>query len=865
MVESWGEELVEAVTPLLADIAATAGATAALLLACRAERRWLVTQGLSREVGDALAAVCQAMAGSEGSLILRVADLPLSPAAIAPTLTGRDAWLGIVTVGDEGCGYRVLSALVGQRHRRLARAVPALRGLGQLVARTGPAGWAGDGRRRRGPSPPELAAARQLRQHLAAAVDWIWQTDDQHRLAQVLATRADAELEDLAVVGRIGWRARNGDVRGWRALRDALDARRPFRGVCCTTRDRAGRQRRVEISGVPLVDSSGRFLGYRGTGRLLAAGELDLAEMRDRLDALTESGLLGIVVGSQEKIAEANATFLALVGRDRAELESGRLDWNLLTPSESRAADATAAAARVRGRNRPYEKELLDSEGRRVPVQVTVIPLTGDDDRWMCLVQDLRERKRDEARIRELAFLDPLTRLPNRRRFADELGLIVGDPSRVGALLFVDLDNFKDVNDVLGHAAGDALLRHVAERLRRSVRRDDLVARLGGDEFAIVLDGAPGPKEAGAVARKLFDALRQPFTFGDRVIHASASIGIALFPRDGGDPAELLKNADLALYRAKAQGRRAVCFFDPTMQQELETRLALVADLRRAIDGDEFRLVYQPIVRLQDGGHCGFEVLIRWAHPTLGLLSPASFLDSAEESGLIVPLGRAVLRSALTQLREWLALGLEPGRLSINVAAAQLRSEGLAADVDRWLGVNALGPERLTVEITENVLLDTGGQIGPNLRRLNRLGVAVALDDFGTGYASLSHLKRYPVNVLKIDRSFVANIGKGTEDAVIARTIVNLAHSLGMDVVAEGIEGAEQLDFLRLNGCDYAQGFLFARPLDPPAAAAYLRMAQCRAPIEPAPPAKPDRAEMATAPGRSARGGSPCPSPHLAV
>jgi diguanylate cyclase (GGDEF)-like protein/PAS domain S-box-containing protein len=833
--DRWGGKLEQAATALLAGIAAAAGARAALLVARVDDRRWVMTHGLAPELGDQLEAACRRTLCDGRASALRPLDLAPDEVRHLAALLAIQPRLALIAVDEHFGECQVLAALLTTRARRVAELQEALGGLARLVASVLPAPATGAGPAAQPLAGGEPDAARELRDCLATVADWIWETDDRHRLSRLEATHADPEIARLAAAGRASWSANLAELRHLRSLRNVLETRQPFRGLSYTTWEGSER-RRVEIGGVPIMDGSGRFLGYRGTARLLDAAELDRAEMRDRLDALSESGLLAIAVGRGETIAEANATFLELVGRQRGEVESGRLDWATLTPAEWRAADATAAAARARGRNRPYEKELLGSDGRRIPVQVTMIPLAGDADRWMCLIQDLRERKRDEARIRELAFLDPLTRLPNRRRFSDELGLIVGDPGRVGALLFVDLDHFKDVNDMLGHAAGDALLRHVAQRLRRSVRRDDLVARLGGDEFAIVLDGAPGPKEAGAVARKLFDALRQPFSFGDRVIHASASIGIALFPRDGDDPAELLKNADLALYRAKAQGRRAVCFFDPTMQQELETRLALVADLRRAIDGDEFRLVYQPIVRLRDGAHCGFEVLIRWAHPRLGLLSPAAFLDSAEESGLIVPLGRAVLRSALAQLREWLAEGLEPGHLSINVAAAQLRSEGLAADVDRWLGLNALRPDRLTVEITENVLLDTGGQIGPNLRRLNRLGVAVALDDFGTGYASLSHLKRFPVDVLKIDRSFVANIGRETEDAVIARTIVNLAHSLGMAVVAEGIEGAEQLDFLRLNGCDFAQGFLFARPLDPGAAGEYLRGSVRLTPTDSAPP-----------------------------
>jgi len=429
---------------------------------------------------------------------------------------------------------------------------------------------------------------------------------------------------------------------------------------------------------------------------------------------------------------------------------------------------------------------------------------------------DITSLKQAEAAIKRHAEQDALTGLANRAVVTQRLRELlesrrVGDG--VGAVVLLDLDHFKDINDTLGHDAGDALLREVARRLSASVRKSDVVARLGGDEFALVLPGLATPEDAHAIVAGLHESLRREIVISGREFRPSGSIGVTLFPHDGDTPADLFKNADIALYQAKARGRDTWCFFDPALRNRLERRQEISDALRDAIAASQLEVALQPQARTRDGAHTGFEALVRWRRNG-EMVSPAEFVQVAEETGLIVPLGSAVLSQSLCAVRALLDRGLEPGQIAVNVAAAQLKNEGFVGEVARLLARYDLPSTRLELEVTENVLLDrSGDKIAETLRRLHALGVTIALDDFGTGYASLAHLKRFPVDRLKIDQSFVRDIGTDPEDAAIARTIINLAHSLGMDVVAEGIETRAQLEFLRLHGCDVAQGYVISRPL----------------------------------------------------
>lgn len=447
----------------------------------------------------------------------------------------------------------------------------------------------------------------------------------------------------------------------------------------------------------------------------------------------------------------------------------------------------------------------LQSQERRSPTGHTVGVRT-----------DITAIKEQERLIKLQAERDPLTGLFNRSVLQDRLvqQLRKGERTeRHGALVLIDLDNFKDINDTLGHGCGDALLVEVGRRITNALRASDIVMRLGGDEFALIL---PNMRDVEAVDRlmgRLYDILTEPMVLGGRTIQPSASSGICIFPADGYDPAELLKFADIALYQAKARGKGDSCYFNTRLREGLERREAISDALRRALDADELDIALQPQFDTMTGAHTGFEALARWPGSNL---SPAQFIPVAEETGLIIPLGLHVLDRSLAEIARLTKLGFSPGAVAVNVAAAQLKLPGFPETIAAALGRHGLQPSALEIEVTENVLLDrSASRIAGALERLHRMGIAIALDDFGTGHASLSHLKRFHVDRLKIDRSFVSGIGSNAGDDAIVRTIIQLAHSLGMTVVAEGIETTAQLHILKSLKCDVGQGYLVSPPLAP--------------------------------------------------
>ncbi|MBT6274295.1 MAG: EAL domain-containing protein, partial [Chromatiales bacterium] len=413
----------------------------------------------------------------------------------------------------------------------------------------------------------------------------------------------------------------------------------------------------------------------------------------------------------------------------------------------------------------------------------------------------------------QLALYDSLTGLYNRRLFIDRLDQAVTAAARNrrrACLLYLDLDHFNRVNDTLGHNVGDQLLHALADRLRKSVRANDTVARLGGDEFAILIDEITEIDDVRIVCEKLLEALRQPVFIDGHQLATTTSIGIAVSSNDGGDATTLLKNADMALYRAKQRARDTYQFFTDDMNREMSERVSLEAELRRATAAGELVPHFQPLFRLTDQHAVGVEALLRWQHPTRGLLGPDSFIWLAEQSGLIVPIGDWVMRNACEQLAN--ATGdVANLRLSVNLSTRQLSDVDLPDRVAQILGQTALPAQRLELEITESMLMEDGPSIA-NLHSLREIGVSLAIDDFGTGYSSFSYLKELPVDVLKVDRSFVKTLPDATRDADISAAIIAMAHKLGVAVVAEGIETLEQLAFLRDNRCDFGQGFLWGQP-----------------------------------------------------
>ncbi|MGD0635266.1 MAG: EAL domain-containing protein [Beijerinckiaceae bacterium] len=442
---------------------------------------------------------------------------------------------------------------------------------------------------------------------------------------------------------------------------------------------------------------------------------------------------------------------------------------------------------------------------------------------------DITEIKRSEGTIKHQAEHDPLTGLFNRAVLLDRLSKALSSRRRVelsGALVLIDLDNFKDVNDTLGHDAGDELLVRLAHRFTGALRKSDTVARIGGDEFAVVLPNVVTVRDAEKVIGKLVSRAKEPITLGHRTIRPRCSLGVTFFPADGQTPKDLLKNADIALYQAKARGRDRCCFFDSTLRESLERSQAVTDALRLALVNDEIEVAFQPQIEFESGRHAGFEGLARWTYQGLPV-PPSEFIPIAEETGLIIPIGYRILDKCLELVRDLRGGGFDPGRIAVNVAASQLKQEDFVKNVQSRLASHGVEPRQLEIEVTENILLDRDSDhIAHSVHSLRRMGVTIALDDFGTGYASLSHLKRFPVDRLKIDRSFVHEIDSRSEDAIIVRAIINLAHNLGMHVVAEGIETNAQFEFLREQGCDIAQGYFVGRPMSAAAVRPYSACAQ---------------------------------------
>ena len=434
--------------------------------------------------------------------------------------------------------------------------------------------------------------------------------------------------------------------------------------------------------------------------------------------------------------------------------------------------------------------------------------------------EDVTARLDHERQLRHRALHDPLTDLPNRALFRDRLGQALARAPRAGAaaVLFLDLDRFKTINDSLGHPAGDRLLRDVARRLPAHVRPGDTVARFGGDEFALLLEGGVTTAAAAATADRVA-TLREPLVLDGQSVVVAASVGVVL-AEAGADPDELLRDADVAMYAAKRAGGGRFRFFEPSMRAAVRERLVLETDLRRALERDELLLHYQPIVDLATNRTIGVEALVRWAHPKRGLLLPGTFVPLAEETGLILPLGRWVLAESCRQLRAWQASGrADQGlRVSVNLSARQFAESALVEEVAETLGATGLAPGCLQLEITESAAMaDPSGAI-VTLQELKALGVRLALDDFGTGYSSLGQLRRFPLDVLKIDRGFVAGLEDDAKGAAIAGAMVWLGRALGLVTVAEGVESANVLDRVRALGCEVGQGYLFAKPLTAEAA-----------------------------------------------
>ena len=464
-----------------------------------------------------------------------------------------------------------------------------------------------------------------------------------------------------------------------------------------------------------------------------------------------------------------------------------------------------------------FETTHRRKNGTSYPVDVTLqISREQSPPCFVAIVQDISERKRAEDHIRRQASYDALTGLPNRTVFFDHMTMAIANSSRYGknfAVLFVDLDRFKDVNDSLGHIIGDELIKKVGFRLKTSIRAIDTVARFGGDEFTIILPEITRGHDAAIIAEKILERLSTVFAIEDQELFIGASIGITVYPNDASDEITLLRNADMAMYRAKEEGRNTYRFFSPEMSAKATSRMQMEGDLRRALAGDELFLLYQPIVGISSGEVTGMEALVRWDHPQHGLISPDEFITLAEETGLIGPIGEWVLGTACRQANDWIAEGLPALKLSVNVSSRQLKHGLTGETIARQLEETGFPPASLTLEITESLFMGDSPEAIAWLGAIRELGISLSIDDFGTGFSSLSYLKSIPADFVKIDRGFIIGLTENPKDQAMVKAIVSLAHAMGFQTVVEGVETKEQFEFVKPLDCGYVQGFYYSQPL----------------------------------------------------
>jgi diguanylate cyclase (GGDEF)-like protein/PAS domain S-box-containing protein len=582
-----------------------------------------------------------------------------------------------------------------------------------------------------------------------------------------------------------------------------------------------GAMRSLIASNLPLLDGEGRTIGVLGSYHDVTdnkRAELALRLQSRALDACVNAVLITATTEKGNVIEYANPAFKRITGYEPSEV-IGR-DCRFLQ-GDDREQDGLESIRRGLAANTEVSAVLRNyrKDGALFWNQLFVAPVPnvqGQTTHHIGVINDVTDLIRYQEQLEYQANYDGLTRLPNRNLLRDRLQHAIETARRREtrlAVVFIDLDGFKNVNDSLGHSVGDRLLAVVAERLLRCARSSDTVARHGGDEFVIVLPDMADEQPLIAWMERVRAAISEPVLLDGTELYVGCSMGASLFPQDGDDAETVMKKADLAMYRAKDMGRNTFQFFQPEMNASVGARMNVERRLRRALRDSEFLLHYQPQVDLATGRIVGVEALVRWLDPEHGLVSPDAFIPVAEECGLIGPISEWVLREACRQNKAWQDAGLPPARVSVNLSARQFQQRDIASLVMSVLAETGLAPEFLELELTESAIMRNAEEAATMLAELAALGIGIAIDDFGTGYSSLSYLKRFPVHRLKIDRSFVADIGASGDDETITSAIIALAHSLELQVIAEGVETSAQLDFLRARDCDEMQGFFFSRPM----------------------------------------------------
>ena len=580
-----------------------------------------------------------------------------------------------------------------------------------------------------------------------------------------------------------------------------------------------GATRWIEVNLLPHLNPEGELIGVFVLISDITKHRLAEQAVRDsegRLAQFMQASTEGIVFHKDGIVVDANPPMCELIGYTLDEMR-GRPTMDFIAHEHV----AKVAAVMASGQETAYESVLADKAGRQIPVEFIVRTMLRNGERLrMTIVRDLRDRHAAQARIHHLAHHDTLTGLPNRMSFMEQLDhLLMGartHGSRL-ALLFIDLDHFKRVNDSLGHLVGDTLLRTVAARITSSLRATDIVARFGGDEFMVLLPGLPVHGERGTdveeVAQKLLAAIEVPLIAEGRPISVTPSVGIALYPDDGDSPHDLVKHADTAMYLAKSRGRANYQFFDRGMASAAYAALVMEGQLAQALEHGEFELYFQPQVTAHGGALVGAEALIRWNHPERGLLLPNEFIHLAERQRLMLRIGQWVLQEAARCIKRWHAIELGVPTVAVNLSTLQFLSPGFIDAVAQVLPADGLDSGMLELELTERMLMDDMSEVKQRLLRLRAMGLSISVDDFGTGYSSLGHLKHLPIDKLKIDRSFIRDLPDARDSVAIASAIIQMGRSLGMTVIAEGVETSAQGEFLTAQGCDELQGYLISRPL----------------------------------------------------
>ena len=679
------------------------------------------------------------------------------------------------------------------------------------------------------------------------SADWYWEQDADYRFVDVSTGAQAMSIDQEALIGKHRWDFPWTNMRpeDWAEHRAALDRREAFRDPQLRGRNARGEAIVISVSGKPVFDEHGRFTGYRGVGRNITERKRtkrSLREVAERFRSLTE-------LSSDwywEMDAELRFTYVSegirKVRGIGPETLLGKRRWE----TDRVGGDDEMARHRATLESHlPFKDFVLaraDAEGNVTYVSHTGKPIFDDAGRfrgYRGVARDITSRVEADKELARMAHYDPLTGLPNRALLHGRLKRAMARADRARSLLaviFLDLDQFKEINDSLGHAVGDAVLKETAIRLEGCLRATDTVARLGGDEFTVLLEDVRSTDEITRICDKILRVVSERISVAGHDLHLSTSVGVTVYPQDDHGADTLLRNADLAMYHAKQEGRNNVQFYSQDMSERTERRVDLLGRLRSATAREEFALHYQPQVDVRSGAVVGVEALLRWSEPGRGLVPPAHFIPLAEETGLIVPIGEWVLREACRQARRWLDAGHALQKMAVNLSPRQFRQKNLVQTVDAILRETGLPPERLELEITESTMMQRAEEAIGSLRGLHELGVQISLDDFGTGYSSLSYLHRFPVHTLKVDQSFVRDIKSDRDDAAIVSTVITLARQLNLRSLAEGVETEAQLAYLRARGCDVFQGFLFCRPL--PAADLEPVLARGTAPAAPRRPGR---------------------------